>query len=377
MRIVSVNKLEEGMKVGKRVYCDEGIALLFEGVVLSELYIKKLVQKGIPCVYVDDDMSDGIEPTETIDPVLKMKAVQSVKTLMEDATPMKGVVPSKNKIYVSKRSMLDMRSIIIEMMEQLKGSKHSLVRIVEMMGTDMHMYTHAVTVATLTLMIGLELVKGATKFEVEEKLTALGTGALLHDIGMVMIDPTISNKADELTSKEMTEFKKHPVLGYNMIKDNPMVDAMRYGGIVKGCVLLHHENLDGSGYPLGWTAQKLQDYSRIIRVADAYAHMVESKFHDKRIPPYQALERLSAECYKLIDANVFNALRTRLALYPEGTGVLLNTGEKGIVTSNNETQSDRPIVKIVWNKEGEKHKGFKVIDMMEEMTYFIEDTVDV
>jgi len=372
-----MKKLEVGMRVGKTVFAEDGRVLLQKDVALTDVYLLKLLDKGIPCIFINDEMSEEIEIDETIEPALKIKAMQTVKSIMKEMTPLASNTNRKNKMFISKRTLLDIKDIVAEMMDNLKNSEGALVRIVEMMGTDMYTYNHSVNVAILAMMIGLEVLEGITKEEKDEKVMALGYGALLHDVGKSMVDPRILNKAGKLTDAEFAEVKKHVKYGYDMINDNPQISAMKYGGIIKGCILLHHENLDGSGYPNGWTSDKINEYARIMRIADLYSAMTSDKVYKKKMPPYEALEQISAMCYKTIDPVMFKALKERLAIYPEGTGVMMNTGEKGIVTMNDERRSDRPIVKIIKDTEGKHHKGFKVVDMMEEMTYFIVDTVDI
>lgn len=378
MRLVSLKNLEEGMILGKRVYKDDGTVLLEKGVELLSSYVKKLDEKGIPCVYIEDEISEDVEIVETIDPVLKVKAVQSIKTIFDSMAPVKSQSKSKSKKVnlISKKTLVEMRSVVFQLMENLKSMEDGLLRIVEMMGTDMYLYSHSVNVAIISLMIGMDVIHCNNQVEKDEKLAALGMGAILHDIGKSVIDTEILNKKGKLTDFEMDIVKDHTLKGYQMLNDIEAISGMQYGGIIKGCVLLHHENLDGSGYPYGWTAEKIMDYSRIIRVADIYAAMTSDRAFKKKTPPYQVLEQISAMCYTEVDANVFKALKARLALYPEGTTVKMNTDEKGIVTKNTEGYPDRPIIKIIENPDGTKHMSFKVIDMIKERTYFIVDVVD-
>ena len=377
MRIVSMKRLVAGMIVGKTVYSEEGVILLQQGVTLSDVRIRKLIEKHIPCVYIEDDISEGIVPRESVDPALKLKALQSVKKIMDHAAPLGNKIETNSKTLMTKKTLFEIKHTINDIIEELKKNEGSLIRIVEMMGTDLYTYTHSVNVAILALMIGLEMITGTSKEDKEMRLLALGMGALLHDIGKSMIDPAILNKREELNAFEQEDVKLHVEYGYDMVKDNVDIELMMYGGIIKGCVLLHHENLDGSGYPYGWDETKLKDYIRIIRVADMYAAMTADKVYKKKIPPYVALEQMSALCYTIIDPKMLSALKRRLALYPEGVGVLLSNGEKGIVTRNNEGNADRPFVRIIRNKDDSMYRGIKVVDLMEDMTYFIVEVVDI
>lgn len=377
MRLISTKKLTEGMMVGKQVFTGDGRVLLQSNIQLTSEYIALLKEKQIPCIYVIDDISKEVEAEQTIDPELQIRALQTIKSLMKDIAPQGRNITRKNRMFLTKHMVLQIKGIVTDIIESLRENKGSLVRLVELMGTDVYTYNHSVNVAIISLMIGIDYLQAISKREKEEKLMALGFGAMLHDIGKSMVPPSILNKPDKLTPEEYEMAKRHVLYGYDMIKDNHEINQMKYAGIVKGCVLLHHENLDGTGYPHGLKGDQIQDYMRIIRVADIYTAMIADRAYKDRIPAYQALEQISAMCFSKIDTGVFLSLRDQLALYPEGTGVLMNTGEKGIVTKNNEDRSDRPIVKIIYDTEGNRHKGFRVVDMMQERTYFVEDTIEL
>lgn len=377
MKILSVKKLEEGMILGKDIYTEDGRVMLHEDVVLNKMFIKSLGEKGVPCVYIKDVESREVEVVEIIDMTLKVKAVQTVKQIIDDLAPSKGIVSRKNTKCISKKSIVDTRNIIFEIMDNMRHNDNVLVRIVEMMGTDVHLYSHSVNVAILSLVIGTEILEGTNTIEKEKKLVALGLGAMLHDIGKVMLPSNILNKTESLTPEELKIYQQHPVIGYELLKDNAEINSMAYHGIIKGCALLHHENLDGSGYPYGWNGSQLEDYVRIIRVADLYSNMARSWGGRGRFSPPMALEKISSMCFKRVDPHVFTILKEHLALYPEGSCVLLSSGEKALVTRNNELHSDRPIVKVVRGADGKPYRGFKVIDMMKDLSYLIMDSVDL
>jgi hypothetical protein len=92
------------------------------------------------------------------------------------------------------------------------------------------------------------------------------------------------------------------------------------------------------------------------------------------LPVYKALELLSSMVPDKIDIDVFNTLKLKILPFPPGTGVLLSTGEKGIVIKNNYNRPTRPIVKLIFNEYGEAYRKFENIDMLEEFTVFIKDT---
>ncbi len=364
MRIISTKHLESGAVLAKPVYAPDGTILLKSNVILSSGYIKNLKKKNIPSVYVDDSISDGIEINDVIDQELKIEAIKLVKNVINNSSPSKYVKDKQS--FVSNESYGDVRKLIYSITGNLKKNKDSLMNMVEVMSTDISTYTHVVNVSILALLTGRSL--GLP----ESRLNELGTGAIMHDIGRVHIPNEIYVKPSKLTEDEYEEIKKHPVYGYNMIKSNPSISA-----IVKTIVLMHHEKLDGSGYPLGIKGDKINDYVRIVTICDMFEAMVSEKAYRERIPPYKALELLSARANTQLDFKIYKAFIGNIAIYPAGTGVILNTGEKGLVIDNNRNQPTRPVVKIIYAPDGKLSPGFKVVDLMKDLTLFVEDSCHI
>lgn len=120
-----------------------------------------------------------------------------------------------------------------------------------------------------------------------DKLDMLKTAGLLHDIGKIAIDYSIIEKNGKLTEREYEEVKKHPEIGYRILKT-----SMDYEDIAK-IVLYHHEKIDGSGYPKGIKDNKIPLESKIISIADAYDAMISLRPYKKnKITKEEAIEEL-------------------------------------------------------------------------------------
>lgn len=99
--------------------------------------------------------------------------------------------------------------------------------------------------------------------------------ALLHDVGKIGIPDQIINKPDRLTDEEYEIIKKHPVIGYDILKE-----IEELPGIATGA-RSHHERYDGKGYPDGLTGEDIPEIARIIAVADAYDAMTSNRSYRK------------------------------------------------------------------------------------------------
>ena len=123
-----------------------------------------------------------------------------------------------------------------------------------------------------------------------EKLAKqLSLGALIHDIGLTMIPSKILNLNRQLTDLEFDIYKKHPLLGYDILKDNQDFDPS-----VAACALEHHERLDGEGFPRGMT--NLTFEGRLIGLIDSFDHLISSERENRNLKnPFGAMSLIKRE----------------------------------------------------------------------------------
>ena len=104
-----------------------------------------------------------------------------------------------------------------------------------------------------------------------EAVRELKMAGLLHDIGKIGIDETLLNKKERLTDSEWRDIKRHPEIGYHILKSvNEFAPIAKY-------VLHHHERVDGSGYPRQLKDGEIPFQSKIICIADAYDAMTSHR----------------------------------------------------------------------------------------------------
>lgn len=101
----------------------------------------------------------------------------------------------------------------------------------------------------------------------DEELLSLEFAGLLHDIGKVGIPSEIVNKKGMLTNEEYAIIKRHPEIGYDLLKSITFLDTSNK------ILLQHHERMDGKGYPYGLEANNIDKLAKILSVADAFDAM--------------------------------------------------------------------------------------------------------
>lgn len=313
MRYVIIEEASPGMRLANDLFDSLGRTLIGSGCELSELYIEKLKEYGFDGIYIDDELSKGIEISDVISPQLRAEGMACVRKADIDKC-----------LEVAKK-----------MVEEILQNGALPMELTSLRTYDDYTYAHSVNVAVLCGVIGLG-------FNMDETdLTNLITAALLHDLGKLSIPEEILNKPGRLTPEEFAIMKTHSQLSYNLIQER--WDLSSY---VKTAVLFHHENVDGSGYPQGITGDKQTIFTKILHVTDVYDALVSKRPYKNPFSPFDAAEYLMANCGSLFDLEVVKMLLKCVPLYPKGTEIRLSNGQKGIIYENSGFHNLRPVIRL-------------------------------
>lgn len=150
-------------------------------------------------------------------------------------------------------------------------------------GKDAYTCGHVERVATYAVQIGQRM--GAD----EGMLVALRTGALVHDIGKVVVPDHVLNKPGKLTHEEMTIVRRHPVVGHDILQ------PLRTFQEVLPIVRWHHERPNGTGYPDGIEGNALPLPPRIVAVADCFDALTTDRPYRPRLVLSECLEILTRD----------------------------------------------------------------------------------
>lgn len=199
-------------------------------------------------------------------------------------------------------------------------------------GSD-SIYRHGINVAVLSNLlgkwIGLE----------EKRIHLLTYSALLHDLGKTMIDPKILNTNASLSEDDYNKVKSHPLLGYNIVKEINFLDKSVAQGI-----LMHHERLDGSGYPLGLQDEKISQFGKIIAITDVFDAINSNRSYRKKKAPFESLEIIKKESFGKLDYNYCNIFLNHMFNYYVGKDVLLNNNKIAQIIQMDINNLDRPLI---------------------------------
>jgi len=160
---------------------------------------------------------------------------------------------------------------------------------------DLETHGHSERVVSYSMRLGREY--GLDN----ERLKALEFGSLLHDIGKIGVPDLILRKPAKLTSEEWVLMREHPVHGQQILRGIKFLEG------AARVVAQHHEKWDGSGYPLGLSAEDIDICARIFSVADAFDAITSDRVYRKGKPYQAAAQELDEWAGKQFDPKVVEA----------------------------------------------------------------------
>ncbi len=163
-------------------------------------------------------------------------------------------------------------------------------------GKDHYTRGHSERVARVSVAIGQRLGMN------DDDLEALRISALLHDVGKISIDDSILKKPAALTDEEYEIMKSHPKEGYKIMKNIPAMKDYLPG------MYMHHEMVNGMGYPQGLTDEQIPLQAKIVSVADTFDAMTIDRPYQQGMELPAAIERIKDFVGTRYDIHVVNAL---------------------------------------------------------------------
>ena len=327
MKKVQINKLVPGMKLATDVYAYGNHILLPEGFILDEYSIAKIQESDNSYVNIKEPSSHSERVQTTPEFVAFSKEFVKNVSLLKDTL---------NSV-VSDETPLDTKELLdstMSMFDNARGALHLFDMIHNIRNFDDATFAHSMNVALICNILAEW--QGMSKEEIE-LATLCG---LLHDIGKLTIPEEIANKKEsELTPEEFEIMRKHPYEGYKILSKNN-VDPH-----IAKAAMMHHERCDGKGYPLGFTAEKIDIYAKIVSIADVYDYMTSSQSFPKNVSPFGVLKILEDEGLRKYDSFlVMTFLENIINSYISNT-VQLSDGRVGEVVFINKQYPSRPLLK--------------------------------
>jgi HD-GYP domain-containing protein (c-di-GMP phosphodiesterase class II) len=353
MNVILLKDLKPKLYFTKPLYLDENFILLTPEVPVDEALIKRLSAweyretrtEGVATEAMSPDenssdkdfsgsiLTEAAGDADKLDRILAfyidfMAYIESVYTrfVTKSEIDYKTLIEKMKALY---QLLVDDRRLLLRAQSIAPEHKNYLV-------------SHALRCSVYSIVLG-----GAIKLP-PFKLIELAAAAALHEIGMIKLPPQIYMAGRPLAPQEKKALTAHPVLGYNLLKEQGVPLAVCLAA------LEHHERVNGSGYPRALTSEKISLYSKIIMVTCSYDAVTASRPYKEAKDGYSGMVDILKNEGKQYDDTVIKALVYSLSIFPIGTHVMLSNGKGAVVVDVNPENPRYPVVQVfgVKNPDG-------------------------
>ncbi|MFL0800082.1 MAG: HD-GYP domain-containing protein [Agarilytica sp.] len=356
---IPVSKLEVGMYVTNQT---EGLAdgnMQEKGFIKRPETLQKIQSKGVRDVFID--ISKGKDSAFAA-PILSKDAT------FKPRVPLRAERAKAQRVYGEARGLVSdvLNNVkmgkaidvtpVAELAEDINNSilnnPNALQCLSQIREKDKYLLEHSVNVGILMSIFSTYL--GFDKPTVKE----LTTGALLHDIGKIRVPSEVLNKPGALSDDEWVEMKRHVVYGQAVLTKSEGISD-----IAKSICALHHERLDGSGYPMGLVGDDIQIYGRIAAVVDVYDAVTASRCYHEGMSPFKAMKLLLSLADNHFDRSLVYSFIRCMSVYPVGTVVELDNGRLGVVIESNLETPNKPRLRIFYNMTHKHYEKPSLLDL--------------
>lgn len=346
MRLVPIQLCAAGMRLGRSILSDQGHVLLGSGFELTASVIRRLAQLGIHQLYINDPRTEDIVVEETLREETRRFVHNSLLQCADYIH--EGGFSAKGRIITLSRLIGEAADRLVEdVVYDRNGPVVHIRQTVAIAESAKRQFCdNALNVAVLTTK--LLLAEGASR----DNLLLMCTAALFHDIGKLLVPAQLLTKRSALTEEELRAVRLHTELGHKAIKEDGSLSL-----IAAQCALQHHERMDGLGYPFGLKGDDIHPYAKLIGMTDAYDALVSPRSYRSAMLPHEAMDYLYANVESAYDHSKVEQFRNKVAIFPPGTAVTLNTGERGVVSRLDASCLQRPTVRVLTNPRGEDLKS--------------------
>jgi HD-GYP domain-containing protein (c-di-GMP phosphodiesterase class II) len=324
LRIVTLDDQVVGERLGHTIFGPNGRLLLHAGVRLTPDYVKVLRARGYLSIALHDPMAWSAAPVDALRDETRAKANAAVARALESIGE-----PRRD-------AMAAVRRVVDEIIADIGANASLAYTVSALRSVQDGLFTHSVNVCAYSIIL-------ASMLALErEDLRHLGVGALLHDVGKIYYLDLV-NKPGPLEPAEFERIKQHTTDGFQLLRGQDGIHLL-----AAHMAFQHHERLDGQGYPRGLPADRIHAWARVAAVADVYDTITGDRPYGAGLPPVAAMGELrQAGTAGQLDPGLVRYLSQRVAAYPEGSILLLESGELAVVVGQSEKGAEQPRVRVL------------------------------
>ncbi len=345
MRLTAVSRAA-GMRLARDLPATGAgrVPLLAHGTLITDRYAAALIAQGIHAVWVEDGLSDGIEPAELLPEPVRAETADRVRGALDRAR-----TAFATRQRLSPSMIEDLSRIVDRVAASVLDSPDAALALNDLAAADQYTHRHSVNVTALGLLLaraqfrrhGWVDYRGERRYDrMDQRLSTLGLGLLLHDIGKMAVPADVLNKPGPLDPAEWQLMRTHPEAGVALLGTSTL------GPLVTAVIRDHHERMDGSGYPRGAVGDEIHPFARIAAVADVYDAITSARPYKAAASARVGVQVIAGGDGTAFDPEVVETFRRVVFPFPVGTEVELSDGRVGVVSSVDPEQPELPVVRV-------------------------------
>ncbi|NEV60963.1 HD-GYP domain-containing protein [Thiorhodococcus minor] len=242
--------------------------------------------------------------------------------------------------------------VVGAMVGSIFRNPNALMGLARIRRMDRYTFEHSVNVSVL-------MVSFARSLELDQNLIhEIGMGALLHDIGKILVPPEILNKPGKLTDAEFVVMRNHVVHSRDTLAKIPGFPPAALAVAAE-----HHERADGSGYPGKKDLKGISLAGKMASIVDVYDAITSDRVYHKGMEPHQALRKLLEWSAHHFDPQLVQQFVRCVGIYPVGTLVMLESGRLGVVLETGREELFHPVVRVVMDAKHRRYLPVEDLDL--------------
>jgi putative nucleotidyltransferase with HDIG domain len=245
------------------------------------------------------------------------------------------------------------KEVIHDIIESVHRNPDAILSLSMLKKRDDYTFMHSVNFGVLIISLCHNM-----KMKPDD-IAAVGLGGMLHDIGKMRIPSKILNKPGALTSKELLQVRRHVEQGARILERTPGIQQTSIQ-----VASLHHERLDGSGYPNALKGDEINLIGRIAAIIDVYDAITSTSCYRKSLDPHLVLKKMMGFRGRLVDDELLQTFINCIGIYPIGSLVKLENGLIGVVIRSNPGSLLHPVINVIIDSKKKKRIKPEEFDLL-------------
>ncbi|GLQ30924.1 HD-GYP domain-containing protein [Litoribrevibacter albus] len=365
---------------------DVGSQYQKEGRVPDQKTVEIIRSKGVRYVFIDNERGIDVDAGVSVEQIEQqgneqLEAYANEKPMIKKSVSRKDELEKARKVHTKAKGLVndamkkalkgdkveihEFKEVANEFIDSVGRNQNALACLSRIREKDSYLLEHSVNVGVLMSILGKAMdLERQTLFEYV-------LGALLHDIGKILIPDDVLHKPGRLTEAEFELMKKHSTFSRDIL--------VKSGGLPQASINVayqHHERLDGTGYPGKLDHSSISLEGKMAAVVDVYDAITADRCYHKGMPPTIALKRMLEWTGDHLDKELVHLFIRAMGIYPVGSLVELNNQRLAVVEEVNEEDQKRPVVKVIYNAQYKRYVNIELLDLSKKKDFAIVKPVD-